>query len=56
MNEEQNENKTKQKSTEIAIVDENTIRDKIYVVHGVQVIGHRQNRKRFLEIISALRF
>ena len=38
MNEENKENINKQKSTEIAIVDESTIRDKIYVVRGVQVM------------------
>ena len=38
MNEENKENMQKQKSTEIAIVDSGTIRDKIYVVRGVQVM------------------
>lgn len=38
MNEENKENMQKQKSTEIAIVNSSTIRDKIYVVRGVQVM------------------
>ena len=38
MKEENKVNMNEQKSTEIAIVDENTIRDKIYVVRGVQVM------------------
>lgn len=38
MNEEDKENMQKQKSAEIAIVDSSTIRDKIYVVRGVQVM------------------
>ena len=38
MNEESKENIQKQESTEIAIVDSGTIRDKIYVVRGVQVM------------------
>ena len=38
MNEENKESMNKQKSTEIVIVDERTIRDKIYVVRGVQVM------------------
>ena len=38
MNEENKENIQKQEPTEIAIVDSSTIRDKIYVVRGVQVM------------------
>jgi len=38
VNEENKENMQKQKSTEIAIVDSGAIRDKIYVVRGVQVM------------------
>jgi len=38
VNEESKENIQKQESTEIAIVDSGTIRDKIYVVRGVQVM------------------
>ena len=37
-NEENKENTQKQESTEIAIVDSSTIREKIYVVRGVQVM------------------
>ena len=38
MNEENKENIQKQEPTEIAIVDSSTIRDKIYVVRGEQVM------------------